>query len=508
MSSLIWFSLLLATAMLAGVGGYLLRRSVAIRTEGSVEAKVDKMIAAAKDKQRDILLRAKDKAIKIIDEAKEEEKSRRRQIHKLQQRLEKREELFDKKLLELEDKKQSLYTKIQDVEKLKKRVQEIKEEHKTKLQEISGLNKEEAKKLFLDEIEKDVAEEILSRRRKLENREIQDLEREATLRLAQVMQRCAISQVSNLTTTTVAIPSDEMKGRIIGKEGRNIRVIEQMTGVDVIVDDTPMAVTLSCFSPIRREVAKRALEELIQDGRIHPARIEDAIERSKKEIALEIKKAGEDVLYELGITGIDPKLVQILGRLKYRTSYGQNVLLHSKEVALIATMLAEELGADVSVCKKGGLFHDIGKAVDHDMAGGHPEIGYNILKKFGFSEEICSQTITHHQDNPETIEGIIIKVADAVSGARPGARNDSTEKYLQRLAELEELTTSFEGVEKAYAIQAGREIRVFVRPESVDDLKAQKLAKEIAQKIETELKYPGEIKVNVIRETRVVEYAR
>ncbi|MBI4281173.1 HDIG domain-containing protein, partial [Candidatus Uhrbacteria bacterium] len=286
--------------------------------------------------------------------------------------------------------------------------------------------------------------------------------------------------------------------------------IEQLTGTEIIVDDTPSVIAISGFSPVRRQVAKRALDKLIADGRIHPGRIEEAVEESKKELALEMKKAGEDALYELGIgiAGIDPKLVQILGRLKFRTSYGQNVLTHSMEVARISAMLAEELGGNVSVCKKGGLFHDIGKAVDHDMQGAHPEIGYNIMKKFGFPEEVAYQSIAHHEDKPKTLEGVIVKAADAISGARPGARKDTLEQYVQRLEELEGVAMGFPGVEKVYAIQAGREIRVFVEPKAVDDFAASKLARDIATKIESELQYPGEIKVTLIRETRVVEYAR
>ena len=299
-----------------------------------------------------------------------------------------------------------------------------------------------------------------------------------------------------------------MKGRIIGREGRNIKTLENLLGVEIIVDDTPETIIVSCFSPVRRAVGKLVLEKLIADGRIHPGRIEDTIEEAKKEIALEIKKAGEDAAYEAGVAGLDPKLIQVLGRLKFRTSYGQNVLQHSIEVAHLSVLLAEELGADVNIARKGGLLHDIGKAVDHEVEGTHPEIGYNILKKFGLPEEVAKISIEHHEDHPTNLEGLISKVADAISGARPGARKDTYENYIQRLTELEDTAKAFEGVEKVYAIQAGREIRVFVEPEKVDDWNSQKLAREIANKIEQELKYPGEIRVNVIRETRMIEYAR
>ncbi len=496
-------------ALVAGVTlGYVIRRLIAQQKINSAELNAQKILDEAKAKRQEFLIAAKEKGLKIIEEAKLEEKQRRTELRDIQRRLDQREAKFDAKLFEVENKEKLLQEKTQEAEQIRTGLQEMFQIEKTKLEEISSLSRTEAEQRLLEAVEKDVADALLSRRKKLELISSEELDRAAKLKLAQVMQRCAGSHASDLTTTTVAIPSDEMKGRIIGKEGRNIRVIEQLTGVDVIIDDTPQAITLSSFSPIRREVAKRALKELVEDGRIHPARIEECIARAKKDIALEIKKAGEDTLYELGITGIDPKLVQILGRLKYRTSYGQNVLLHSKEVSTISALLAEELGGDVTVCKQGGLFHDIGKAVDHDVQGGHPEIGYNIMKKFGFSEEVAYQCIAHHEDAPRTLEGSLVKVADAISGARPGARNDSTEKYLQRLDELEKVASSFGGVEKVYAIQAGREVRIFVRPEEVSDLDAEKMAQGIAKKIEEELRYPGEIKVNIIRETRFIEYAR
>jgi ribonuclease Y len=322
------------------------------------------------------------------------------------------------------------------------------------------------------------------------------------------VERCASSHAAETMSTIINIPSDEMKGRIIGREGRNIKTLENTLGVEIIVDDTPGAILVSAFSPIRRQVAKLTLEKLIADGRIHPGRIEETIEESKKELALEIKKAGEDAAYKVGVAGLDPKLVQILGRLKYRTSYGQNVLQHSIEVAQLSALLAEELGANPALAKKAGLLHDIGKAVDHEIEGTHTEIGYKILKKYGLSEEIARVSIEHHEDHPESLVGAISKVADALSGGRLGARKDSYENYIQRLTELEDTAKDFEGVEKVFAIQAGREIRVFVEPDKIDDWNAKKLARDIANKIEGELKYPGEIKVNVIRETRVIEYAR
>lgn len=488
--------------------GYVMRKLIAQREVEGAEAKVQNLISEAKNKQKEILLQSKDKALKIIDDAKKEEQQRRQEVNYLQKRLEKRESIFDQKLLDLENKQQKLLDKAKEIEQVKEKVNQIRDEQLAKLEKIAKMTRDQAKEVLLENTEKLVKEDILARIKKLQEEGQEEIDKHAKEILSLAIQRCSIPQSQEITTTTVDLPNDEMKGRIIGREGRNIRTIEQLTGVEIVVDDTPMAITISGFSPIRRHVAKRALESLILDGRIHPARIEEAIENAKKEIAIEIKKAGEDSLYELGITGIDPKLVQILGRLKFRTSYGHNVLLHSMEVAHLAGLLAEELGADVTVCKKGGLFHDIGKAVDHEVKGGHPEIGYDIMKKFNVPEEIAYMCIAHHEDAPQTLEGIIVKVADAISGARPGARKDTYERYLQRLEELENVANTFDGVQKTYAIQAGREVRVFVMPEEIDDLKATKLAQNIAHKIEEELKYPGEIKVSVIREMRVIEYAR
>jgi ribonuclease Y len=488
--------------------GYYLRKTQAVRQIGSAEEKAQKILAEAKSKQKELLLQAKDKAIKIIDDAKREEEERRKELLAAQKRLEKRESLFDQKLLELQEKQQKLYDKANQIEKLKAEIQKIKEEQIAKLERIANLSREEAKKLLLETTEKTIQDELINRINKLEKESSEILERKARDILSLVIERCAAPCTAEITTTTVSLPSDEMKGRIIGREGRNIKTIEQLTGTEIIVDDTPEAITISGFSPIRRQIAKRALEKLILDGRIHPGRIEEKIEQAKKELALDIKKAGEEALYEVGITGLDPKLVQILGRLKYRTSYGQNILQHSIEVAHLAGLLAEELGANAAVAKKAGLFHDIGKAVDYEVAGTHPEIGKDIAQKFNLPEEIIIPIATHHEDMPPTLEAIIVKVADAISSSRPGARKETYEQYIQRLEELEKLAASFEGVEKAYAIAAGREVRVFVMPEKIDDLGAVKLAQSIAKKIEEELKYPGEIKVNVIRETRVVEYAR
>lgn len=488
--------------------GYFVRKFVGVREVEGAEAKAEHILTEAKNKQKELLLQAKDKAIAVIDEAKRDEQQRRKELSYLQQRLEKRESIFDQKLLDLENKQQKLLDRAKEIEEVKEKINRVREEQMDKLEKIAKMTKDEAAKVLLDNTEKSIKEDILARFKKVQAEGQEELDKKARDILAIAIQRCSISHAQEITTSTVDLPSDEMKGRIIGREGRNIRTIEQLTGVEIVVDDTPMAITISAFSPIRRQVAKRALEALILDGRIHPTKIEEAIETAKKQLAVEIKKAGEDAVYEMGVAGLDPKLVQILGRLKFRTSYGHNVLLHSLEVAHIAGILGEELHADVTVCKKGGLFHDIGKAVDHEVKGGHPEIGYDIMKKFNVPEEIAYICIAHHEDNPKTLEGIIVKVADAISGARPGARKDTYERYLQRLEELENVANSFAGVNKSYAIQAGREIRVFVMPDQIDDLAAAKLAQNIAHKIEEDLKYPGEIKVSVIREMRVTEYAR
>jgi ribonuclease Y len=488
--------------------GFLLRKVIVKDKLKNAEAKAEKIITEAKTKNSEIILEAQNKALGIIDEAKRENNKARREISDLQSRLEKRETVFSQKLLELQEKQQQLYDKVNQVEEVKEKIRSIKEEQLAKLEKIAQLSKEEAKGVLLRNVEEEVKDELASRIHKLEKESTESLEEKSRDMMASTMQRLVSNYTTEITTTAVELPSDEMKGRIIGREGRNIKVIEQLTGTEIIVDDTPNVITVSGFSPIRRHIAKRALDKLILDGRIHPTKIEDAIEQAKKELAVDIKKAGEEAMYELGITGLDPKLVQIIGRLKYRTSYGQNALRHSVEVAHLAGMLAEELGVNPSLAKKAGLLHDIGKAVDHEVQGTHPEIGANIAKKFGLTQEIIDPIETHHEDRPRGLLAIVVKVADAISAARPGARHDSFEQYIHRLEELEKIATSFDGVEKTYAIQAGREIRVFVEPTKIDDLSAYNLAKDIAKKIEAELKYPGEIKVNVIREMRVTEYAR
>lgn len=488
--------------------GYFIRKNIAKKNADSAEEKAQKAITEAQNKEKEILLQAKDKAIGIIDEAKKEEQTRRQELTHLQQRLEKRESLFDKKLLDLESKQQELQDKSEELKQGKTQIDEIKKQQFQKLEEVAKLTTEQAKEILLKNIEHSVSDSLKSRLEKLEVQASIDIQKKTKEILTMAIERYAGSHVVENSTSIIDIPSDEMKGRIIGREGRNIRTFEQLTGVDIIIDDTPQAITISCFSPIRREVAKRALQKLIHDGRIHPARIEEIILESKKELALEIKKSGEEAVYELGIIGYDPKLIQVIGRLKYRTSYGQNILQHSIEVARISAYLATELGANVENAKQGGLLHDLGKAFDHEIQGTHPEIGYDIGKKFKLHNDILSAIREHHDDKPSTLVGVIVKIADMISGARPGARRDTQEDYIQRLSELENISTSFDGVEKAFAVHAGREIRVFVHPDQIDDAQSYTLAKSIATRIEDELKYPGEIKVNIIREKRVIEYAR
>jgi len=489
------------------IGFIAYKKSAGLKGQAAAE-KAEKIVNEARLKEKELLLKAQDKALGIIEESKKEEANRRNEINSLQKRLEQRETAFSQKLLDLQEKQQKLYDKVNEVQEIKEKIKGIKEEQEAKLESISKLSRDEAKEILLKSVEEKGAEDLMVRVRKLENDAEEIIDEKAKDMMALAMQRLVSNYTVELTTTTVDLPNDEMKGRIIGREGRNIKAIENMTGVEIIVDDMPNAITVSGFSLIRRHIAKKTLDYLIKDGRIHPTKIEDAVENAKKDIAIDIKKAGEEALYEVGVAGFDPKLVQILGRLKYRTSYGQNALRHSIEVAHLSAMLAEELGADVTLAKKGGLLHDIGKAVDHEVQGNHTEIGRDIAKKFNLPAEIIAPIETHHDDHPASLISVIVKVADAISSARPGARKDNYENYLQRLEELEKIALSFEGIEKAYAIQAGREVRVFVQPEMIDDFKAHNLARDIAKKIENELKYPGEIKINVIREMRATEYAR
>jgi len=500
---------IIASVFVGIITGYQIRKSLINKKTKEAEESVSRILEEANSKKKEILLNAKDESLKIITEAKEEERKRREYISNLEQRVLNKEENIEKKNQEIEKQKENLTKLQEEIQKLKDDIEKIKNKEEEELLKISKISKEEAKNILIDKVEKEISDDLVKKIKSMEEEARERGEEKARNIIGSVIERYAAEYTSETTVNTVLIPSDEMKGRIIGREGRNIQAFEKATGVDLIVDDTPEAVVISSFDPIRRQVAKVALEKLIYDGRIHPSRIEEVVEKAKKEVIAKIKEAGESAVLDLGITGIPPDLIKILGRLKYRTSYGQNVLNHSLEVAKISAMLASELGADQNIVKKAGLFHDIGKALDQDMEGSHIEIGCDIAKKYGFSNEIIHAIEAHHEGvEPQTIEAIIVKSADAISAARPGARRESLENYIKRLTELENIANSFDGVEKSYAIQAGREVRIIVKPEEIDDLSSIKLANSIAGKIEKEMFYPGQIKVNVIRETRAIDYAK
>jgi len=494
---------------IGAVMGYYARQTIAKKQLSTAEGKAAKVEEEAEKKSQEIILEAKNKAVNILEEAKKKEYDREELLRRTEARLEKKEEGIEGKIQEIEKEKELLGQKAEEVRTIRKEVEETRKQELKRLEKIAGLSKEAAKKILLQLTEEESRDLLTKRVKSLEIEGRDTLEKKAKDIMTQAIQKYAGSHAADVTTSIVAIPSDEVKGRIIGREGRNIKALERLTGIEIIVDDTPEAIVISGFDPIRREIARIAIERLISDGRIHPTKIEEAVEFAKSEINNKIREAGEAAAYDVGVAGLEPKLIHILGRLRYRTSYGQNALLHSLEVAHLSGALAAELGADVSLAKKAGLLHDIGKAIDHEVQGTHVEIGIKILEKFKIGKEIIDAMKSHHEDYPfETPESMIISAADAISASRPGARKDTLENYLKRLEELEAVATSFPEVEKTYAIQAGREIRVFVRPDKIDDLGAIKLSRAIADKIEKELKYPGEIKVNVIRETRVVEYAR
>ncbi len=499
-----------AVALIVGsILGYYVRQSIAKRRAGSLEARLQKRVIDVKEETSQMIKKAEQKSADIVEKTQKDIDERRREFLKAQQVLLNRESLLDSKIVSFEEKEKDIQEKGEKLKKVKEDLDALRAEAEVKLEKVADLSRDDAKKELLKLVEIESEQAILERIRKLEEKGRERLDARAREIVSMAIQKCAVPQAQELTTTNVILTSEDLKGRIIGKEGRNIRAFEKLTGVELIVDETPESVVISSFNPVRRQIAKVALDKLIQDGRIQPAKIEEKVEEAKTEIAQKIKEAGDKAAFETGVIGLNDKLVQILGRLYYRTSYGQNVLLHSMEVALIAETLAYELKANTQVAKRAGLLHDIGKAIDQQVQGSHVEIGIKVLEKFGESEEVIKAMRAHHEDYPaETLEAVIVKVADAISGSRPGARKDTLENYLQRLKDLEDIANKVEGVDKTYAIQAGREIRVFVKPDTVDDLKAHKIAKEIAEQIESELKYPGEIKVTVMRETRVVEYAR
>lgn len=495
--------------LIGGAIGYYLRVVVALGQRRSIEIDIKQMLVSAKEEAQRILDDAKAKSEEKLSKASEDEKRREGEFKETERRLIKKDELLDARQSEIDKEADSLKAKVEELKATEEKLASMEIEKKIILERIAKLTEEEAKERLMREVEKKYEEDLMIRIRKIESDSQEKLDRRAKDILATAVQRLASSTAADLMVTSVNIPNNDIKGKIIGKEGRNIRSFERAAGVELIVDDTPGSLVISSFDPVRRQVARVALENLILDGRIQPAKIEELVEKAKEEINKIIKEKGEQAVYECGIYNFDPRIVAILGRLYFRTSYGQNVLQHSIEMAHIAGMLAEELGADVAIAKAGALVHDIGKALDHEVQGTHIEIGIRILQKFGADERVIVAMKSHHDDYPHgSIEAVIVQTADIISGGRPGARRDTVENYLKRLQDLESLVNAFEGVEKSYALQAGREIRIFVTPEKVSDVEAKLMAREIAQKIEQELKYPGEIKVTMIRETRVIEFAR
>ena len=494
---------------IGAIFGYFARQSIARKKADRIETILKKKIESVKKEAEETISKAKEKAAQLIKDTNKDLESQRKELFRGQKLLMARENTLTEKASAFEKKEEEFGAKVEKLRKIKESLEDLRKESIVKLEKVAGLGKEDAKKELFSNLEDEYKLDLLGRMQKLEEQGQEKYELRAKEIIASVMQRYAASQAKDITTTSVSIPSDDLKGRIIGKEGRNIRVLEKVTGVEIIIDETPGMVTISAFDPVRRHIAKLALEKLLTDGKIQPARIEETVSKIESEINEQMREAGERAVYETGIVDFHPKLIQLLGRLKFRSSYSQNVLLHSIEVSFLAEAIAAELGADMKVAKRAGLLHDIGKAVDHQVEGSHVNIGIRILEKFGIEEEVIWAMRSHHEEYPfKNLEAVIVKIADQISGARPGARRDTVENYIKRLQDLEDIATSFEGVDKAYAIAAGREIRVFVNPDTIDDLKAKKLGKDIAGKIQQELKYPGEIKVIVIRENRIIEYAK
>ena len=493
--------------------GIIYRKKVAEQAIGSAEAEATRLINEAirggESKKKEMLLEAKDEIHRSRTEHEKEVKERRAELSKQERRLEQKETTLDKKTEAFERKEEELNKRLQKVAETQAKADEVLAAQEAKLEELSGLTQEQAKAYLLETVENEVRHESAMKIKEIEANLKDNAESMAREVIATAIQRCAADHAAETTVSVVPLPNDEMKGRIIGREGRNIRTLETITGVDLIIDDTPEAITVSSFDPVRREIARLALEKLIQDGRIHPTRIEDMVEKAKREVDRTIREEGERACYETGVHNLNPELVKILGRQKYRTSYGQNVLNHSMEVSHIAGLLASELGVDVALAKRAGLLHDLGKAVDHEMEGSHVQLGADLAKKYKENPVIVNAIEAHHGDvEPKTIVAVLVQAADAISAARPGARRENVENYIRRLQKLEELTGTWPGVDKAYAIQAGREIRIMVKPEVVTEDNMILLARDIAKKIEQELEYPGQIKVNVIRETKAVEYAK
>jgi len=495
--------------VIGGLVAFLARSALATRRIRIAEREAEALLTDARTKHKEALLEAKEEAIKVKSQVEAENRERRAELHRQERRLAQKEENLDRKTEALERREQRLIALEKEVESLRNQLQELKQKQIQQLELISGMSSAEAKGLLIKAVEDEVREDVSRRIRQIEAQLKEEAEERAREILALAIHRCATNVVSETTVSVVPLPSDEMKGRLIGREGRNIRALENATGVDLIIDDTPEAVTISAFDPVRREVARIALGKLILDGRIHPARIEEMVQKARNEVEATIQAEGEQAAHQVGVPGLYPELIKLLGRLKYRFSYGQNVLLHSIEVAHLASMIASELGARVDLARKAGLLHDIGKAVDFQIEGPHAQIGANLVKQWEKSAEVVNAISEHHGEAESmSVLGFIISAADAISGGRPGARRESLEHYLKRLESLENLANSFPGVEKSYAIQAGREIRIMVKPNEIDDLAAMRLARDIVKKIEETLDYPGQVKVTVIRETRAVEYAK
>ena len=479
------------------------------KNESGGKAKAEDLIRKAKNEAADIVLKAKKEAGSIADKSQQEEEARRKDWRQTEKRLSEREASLDNRFDQLEKRSEKLTNKEREIDDLKLEIHQIRDKQQEKLEKIAGLTKLDAKEKLIKMTEKDIKDDLVGLITKEQKELRRDIDETAQALLVTAMERMSSEVTADRTVTALKLPDDEMKGRIIGKEGRNIQALQRATGVDIMVDDTPGMVVLSSFDPIRRQVARYALERLMKDGRINPSSIEDAVAKAEREIEKEVVRAGEDAAREVGVIGIPHEILHLLGELKFRTSYGQNVLLHSIEMAHMAGMIAEEIGADVRVAKTATLLHDVGKAVTHKIEGKHAEIGAELAKKYGLSDRVTHAIAAHHNDiEPTTVEAIIVKIVDAISAARPGARNISAENFAERMKELENIATGFNGIDKAYAISAGREIRVIVEPKQIDDLTALKLARDIAEKIEATMSYPGVIKVNVIRETRAIEYAK
>ncbi len=508
--------IILAAVVGLGIGiavGIGIRKRFAEREIGSAEMEATRLINEAirsgENRKKEMLLEAKDEIHKSRTEYEKEVKERRAELSKQERRLQQKEETLDKKTEAFERKEEELARRMAEVAAAKEEAEAVKKAHLATLEQISGLSQEQAKKFLLETVEEDVRHDTAVKIKQIEQELKDEADQKAREILSIAIQRCAADHAAEATVSVVPLPNDEMKGRIIGREGRNIRTLETITGVDLIIDDTPEAITVSSFDPVRREIARLSLEKLIADGRIHPTRIEDMVEKARKDVERTIREEGERACYETGVHGLNPELVKILGRQKYRTSYGQNVLNHSMEVAHIAGLMASELGVDVTLAKRAGLLHDLGKSIDHEVEGSHVQLGAEIARKYKENPVVVNAIEAHHGDvEPKTVIAVLVQAADAVSAARPGARRENVENYIRRLQKLEELTGSYPGVEKAFAIQAGREVRIMVKPEEVTEDNMIILARDIAKRIEAELEYPGQIKVNVIRETKAVEFAK